>query len=65
MLGFIKKLFGNKYERDINTIMPLVDKIKEEYELLSALSHDELRNKTNEFRSIIHEHLKSIDAEIE
>lgn len=64
MLGFIKKLFGNKYERDINTIMPLVDRIKEEYELLSALSHDELRNKTNEFRSIIQEHLKSIDAEI-
>ena len=41
MLGFIKKLFGNKYERDINTIMPLVDRVKEEYELLSALSHDD------------------------
>ncbi|MCH2021588.1 MAG: preprotein translocase subunit SecA [Saprospiraceae bacterium] len=65
MFGFIKKLFGNKYERDIKAIMPIVDKIKEEYELLDDISNDELRNKTLGFRQIIAEHLKPIDDEID
>lgn len=64
MFGFIKKLFGNKYDRDIKAIMPIVDKINEEYALLENVSNDELRNKTLAFRETIAEHLKSIDEEI-
>jgi len=65
MFGFIKKLFGNKYERDIKTVMPQVDSIKEEYALLETVSNDELRNKTIEFRATIAEFLKEIDQEID
>ena len=64
MFGFIKKLFGNKYDRDIKTIMPIVDKIKAAYADLENISTDDLRNKTQEFRARIAEHLKLIDQDI-
>lgn len=64
MFGFIKKLFGNKYERDIKTVMPIVDSINEEFALLESVSNDELRNKTLEFKAKIAEFLKEIDDEI-
>jgi len=64
MFGFLKKLFGNKYDRDIKAIMPKIERIHEEYAKLSILSHDELRNKTLEFRSRIKEHLSAIDSDI-
>lgn len=64
MFGFLKKLFGDKYTRDIKTIMPIVDDIKAEYASLAAVSNDALRNKTIEFRTRINEHLTTIDGEI-
>jgi preprotein translocase subunit SecA len=64
MFGFLKKLFGNKQERDIVEIRPIVDLINEEYHKLKDLSNDELRNKTLEFRQIIKDYLQEIDQEI-
>ncbi|QQL48749.1 preprotein translocase subunit SecA [Mucilaginibacter ginkgonis] len=64
MLGFISKLFGNKSERDLKSIQPLVDKAKAEFEKLGGLSHDELRDKTLGFKQIISEGLADIDSEI-
>ena len=64
MLKFLSKLFGSKSERDIKTIQPIVEKIKEEYSKLTNLSHDELRAKTIEFKRRIQEYLNEIDAEI-
>ena len=64
MLKFLSKLFGSKSERDIKGIMPLVNKIKEEYEKLSSLSNDELRGKTTEFKNRIATYLQDIDTEI-
>ena len=62
----LSKLFGgNKYEKDIKLIEPLVVKINEEYAKLSSLSHDQLRNKTNEFKDRIKAHLSEIDLQIE
>ncbi len=60
MFGFLRKLFGNKHERDITEIRPIVDQVNEEYKKLSSLSHDQLRNKTLEFRQIIKDYLKDI-----
>ena len=60
MFGFLKKLFGNKQERDIKVILPIVDDINNEYKKLSGLSNDELRNKTLEFRNEIKEYLTQI-----
>lgn len=64
MFGFLKKLFGDKYDRDIKAIMPIVDKIKTIYAGLSSISNDELRNKTHDFRARIADHLKDIDNDI-
>ncbi|MDF3077236.1 MAG: secA [Sphingobacteriaceae bacterium] len=64
MLGFLSKLFGSKSERDIKSIQPLVEKIKEEYPKLAELSNDELRAKTLDFKNRIQEALAGIDKEI-
>jgi len=65
MLGFISKLFGgSKSEKDVKKIEPYVAKINQFFSSYQSLSNDELRNKTQEFRQRIKEHLKEIDAEI-
>jgi len=69
MLKFISKsfskVFGSKYDRDVKEIMPYVEATNKEYEALKSLSHDELRNKTHEFRKRIAEHLQGIETDIE
>ncbi|UIR55717.1 preprotein translocase subunit SecA [Sphingobacterium sp. SRCM116780] len=64
MLKFLSKLFGSKSERDIKGIQPIVEKIKSEYDQLSALSDDELRAKTTDFKNRIKGYLADIDNEI-
>ncbi|MEG2946400.1 MAG: preprotein translocase subunit SecA, partial [Bacteroidales bacterium] len=43
---FLKKIFGNKSQRDLKEIQPYVDKINAIYPEIAALSNDELRNRT-------------------
>lgn len=65
MLGFLTKLFGgNKSERDINAIQPIVKQINAAFEKLQSLPVDELRSKTQEFRQRISQHLSKIDSTI-
>ncbi len=65
MIGFISKIFGGKKsDKDVKRIQPLISEINTHYESYHALSNDELRNKTIEFRQRISEHLKDTDAEI-
>ena len=65
MLGVLKKIFGSKHERDVKAIEPLVGEINAYYEQYQKLTDDELRAKTVEFRSRIHEAIKDVEAEIE
>jgi len=44
---------GNKYDRDLGEVTPYVEKIKAEYEKLTSLSNDELRERTAEIRRAI------------
>lgn len=60
----LSKLFGNKSERDIKELLPILENIKAEYPKLQNLSNDQLREKTTEFRARIDSHLKEIRAEI-
>lgn len=60
----LKKVFGNKHEKDVKALMPIVAEINIEYNKLSSLSNDELRNKTTEFKSIIKEYIKDTEKEI-
>jgi preprotein translocase subunit SecA len=65
MIGFFSKLFGgSKSDKDVKKIQPIVAEINRIYGELQSLSHDELRNKTNEFRQRISDYLKDIDAQI-
>ncbi|UII34492.1 preprotein translocase subunit SecA [Fulvivirga ulvae] len=64
MLNFIAKIFGTKSEKDIKTLMPLVDKINQEYAQFASISDDELRNKTTEIQEQINASLKGIDDQI-
>ncbi|MGC8751604.1 preprotein translocase subunit SecA [Hydrotalea sp.] len=59
-----KILGGNKSEKDVQKILPIVKKINHYYEQFQTLSNDELRNKTVEFKAKINAHLTEIDAEI-
>ena len=44
--SILSALFGNKSTRDRKMIQPLVDKVKEAYPAIKALSNDELRAKS-------------------
>ena len=64
-LNSVLKVFvGDKSKQDVKAIMPLVEKIKSFESLIGSLSHDELRNKTVEFKSIIAEARKNIEDKI-
>ncbi|MEY3984207.1 MAG: preprotein translocase subunit SecA [Bacteroidota bacterium] len=58
------KLFGNKSDRDVKEVQPLVEAINEWFQAYQALSNDELRNKTNEFVDRINLQLAGVDEEI-
>src|SRR5437762_1976247 len=60
----VKSVFGSKSDRDYKEMQPIVEQINAEYEKLKSLSHDELRNKTVEFRQRIAQHLADVNAEI-
>jgi len=65
MLGFISKIFGgNKSEKDVKKILPVIKEINNHFESYASISNDELRNKTVEFRQRIAAHLADIDASI-
>ena len=53
--SFLSKLFGNKSQRDLKEIMPIVDKIKALGPQMESLSNDELRDAINQVRQSIAE----------
>src|SRR5258705_3371003 len=64
-MSFFSKLFGgSKSEKDVKKIQPLVEVINQHFTSCQSLTNDQLRNKTEEFRQRIKEHLKGIDNEI-
>jgi preprotein translocase subunit SecA len=66
MLGILSKIFGgNKSEKDIKQIRPLVGVINQHFSAYQSLSNDQLRAKTAEFKARITEHLREIDTKIE
>ncbi|HEU5365308.1 MAG TPA: preprotein translocase subunit SecA, partial [Hanamia sp.] len=66
MAGLLSVLFGgNKSEKDVKKIRPLVGQINSFFEQYQAISNDELRGKTQIFRERIKEYLKEIDNQIE
>jgi preprotein translocase subunit SecA len=64
MLGLLKKIFGSKQDRDLAKYTSIVTQINQLVEEYQSLSHDDLRQKSLEFRARIKDYLQKIDAEI-
>ena len=60
----LKSLFGDKSTRDMKLIQPLVEKVKEAYPAIKALSNDELRAKTKEIQKYVQDSAKAEKEEI-
>src|SRR6187549_626399 len=64
-MSFFSKLFGgSKSEKDVKKIQPFVAEINKHFSSFQSLTNDQLRNKTQEFRQRIKDHLTAIDNEI-
>ncbi|MBS3741162.1 MAG: preprotein translocase subunit SecA [Candidatus Cloacimonetes bacterium] len=54
----LTKIFGTEFQRELKKIQPLVDGINQNYEKFHELSDDELKAKTEEFKSRINKHIE-------
>ena len=61
---FISKIIGNKAQRDLNEINPVVKRVKEAYVEIEKLSNDELRNRTKELERRIQEYVSEEKSQI-
>ncbi len=61
----LKKVLGDKAQRDAKSAQPLVEAIKKEYETVINLSNDELRQQTVDFKIEIKKYLEKDEEEIE
>ncbi|MGQ7869930.1 preprotein translocase subunit SecA [Sunxiuqinia sp. sy24] len=52
------KFLGNKSDRDIREITPIIEQIKIEYERISKLSIDELRDESKQLKQIIQDRIQ-------
>ena len=62
---FLAKIFGNKAQRDLKEVSPVVNKIKEIYPTIEKLSHDELRARTAAIRQQLQDAVKKERTRIE
>ena len=49
-IDFLSSIFGNKAQRDMKAIQPLVNQVKAVYPEIQALSNDELRARSQQIR---------------
>ena len=59
----IGKVFGNKADKDLKVLLPYVEQINTEYEPLSALSDENLKNKFSKIKSDFLELIKNNKSE--
>ena len=63
--GLLKKIFGDKNEKAMKELWPIVDEINSEYEKIKLLSDVELKAKTIEFKEKINNHTEITRKSIE
>ncbi|SDQ58532.1 preprotein translocase subunit SecA [Flagellimonas zhangzhouensis] len=65
LINSVLKVFvGDKSEKDVKSLQPLVKQIRSFEQQLEGLSHDELRQKTADFKAQIAENCKDINDKI-
>ncbi len=62
--SILKKFFGNKSQRDIKEVIPVLNNIRQAYKTIEKLSNDELRAKTNEIKEYVRNSTKEKEEEI-
>src|SRR6185295_5643238 len=63
--NLIKKVFGDKAQRDLKEVQPLVDRVKAEYDKLGSLSNDELRARTADLKQRITERTQDTQGRVD
>ena len=64
LIGIISKIFGNKAQRDMREIQPVVDQIKQVYPQIDALSNDDLRQRSQALMQRISDAVKDKKQQI-
>ncbi len=64
MLNILKKLFGDKKERDLKVLWPIVDEINKYYNEFKELTDSQLQQKTIEFKNLINERTFELQEKI-
>jgi preprotein translocase subunit SecA len=62
--SILSKFIGNKAQRDLQEIQPLVEKVKAAYNEIKELSNDDLRARTGILKEKIKEYTRPLDLEI-
>lgn len=57
----LTKIFGSKQEKDIKRLKPLVEEINQYFEEYESLSDEELKEKTNEFKTLIKQRTQDLE----
>ena len=61
----IKAFVGDKSKKDVKELQPLVDQIKSFESAIESLSHDELRQKTLDFKARIAADCEALNRQIQ
>ena len=61
----LSKILGNKSDRDIQDIKPIIESIKNEYNRVLSFTNDQLRDETDRLRALIRERIQAEHEEIE
>ncbi len=68
-MGFINqtlgKLFGNKSDRDLKELTPYLSKIKAEYDRVTSLSHDEIRDESASLKQQIKNYIQAETTQVQ
>ena len=63
--SLVKKVLGDRHAREVKKLQPVLDEIDRHYTGLAALSDDELKAKTDEFRERIRAATEAVREQIE
>jgi len=63
--SLVKKVLGDRHAREVKKLQPVLDEIDRHFTGFAALSDDELKAKTDEFRTRIHSATEAVREQIE
>jgi len=63
--NILSRFLGNKSDRDMKEIFPIVSKVQEVYDKLQDITNDELRARAEDLKTRIREYVKEEEAQLE